>query len=94
MRCNCTMLETSYLHEPWREEAMCQNDTEGLFFPDPADIGAVAVAKAVCASCPVANECLAYAIDTDQPFGIWGGFTAKERRRIRREWMKEIRRAS
>lgn len=88
------MFDASYLHEPWREEALCQGDTEGLFFPDPSDIGRVAAAKAVCMSCPVIDECLAYAIETDQPDGIWGGFTPKERRSIRREWLKEVKRAS
>lgn len=88
------MFDTTYLHEPWREEALCQGDTEGLFFPDAADIGQVAAAKAVCVSCPVVDECLSYAIDTEQPDGIWGGYTAKERRKLRREWLEEVRQAS
>ncbi|MDH3193616.1 MAG: WhiB family transcriptional regulator [Acidimicrobiia bacterium] len=88
------MFDTTYMHEPWREDALCQGDTEGLFFSDSADIGRVAAAKAICSSCPVIDECLAYAIDTGQPDGIWGGHTAKERRKLRSDWLKEVRRAS
>lgn len=40
-------------------------------------------AKAVCATCPVQPECLAYALDADEPSGIWGGLTPDERRALR-----------
>ncbi len=82
--------------ENWRELAACVRLDEGEvdFFPDPEDVGAIAVAKAVCATCPVAEECLAYAIETNQSEGIWGGLTAKERARLRRRWLERMRRAS
>ncbi len=83
-------------HPSWRELAACLRLEEGEvdFFPDPEDVGAIAVAKAVCATCPVAEECLAYAIETNQSEGIWGGLTPKERARLRRRWLEQIRRAS
>ena len=51
-------------------------------------------ARAVCAGCPVAGECLTWAVETNQTDGIWGGHTPAERRAVRRRWMEEIRRAS
>ncbi len=83
-------------YENWREGAACLRLDEGEvnFFPDPEDVAAIATAKAVCATCPVAEECLAYAIETNQSEGIWGGTTPKERARLRRRWLEQIRRAS
>lgn len=79
--------------DSWREAAAClDNSTD--FFPDPADIGSISAAKAVCATCPVAGECLTWAIETNQTEGIWGGHTPTERRSIRRRWLEEIRQAS
>ncbi len=88
------MMYFDHTDQPWRDSAACRDDTEGLFFPDDSDLGSINAAKAICAGCPVADECLAYAIDTNQSEGIWAGTTAKERRRIRREWLEEERRAS
>lgn len=79
--------------DTWREAAACVTSTVD-FFPDPADIGAISAAKAICATCPVAGECLTWAIETNQTEGIWGGHTPTERRSIRRRWLEEIRRAS
>lgn len=80
---------------PWREAAACLDVTNQVsFFPEGEDLGGIARAKAVCAGCPVADECLSWAIETNQSEGIWGGHTAKERRTIRRRWLEEIRRAS
>ncbi|MCI0425303.1 MAG: WhiB family transcriptional regulator [Actinobacteria bacterium] len=64
------------------------------FFPDKEDMVGIARAKAVCAGCPVADECLSWALETNQTEGIWGGHTAKERRSLRRRWIEEIRKAS
>jgi WhiB family redox-sensing transcriptional regulator len=80
--------------ESWREAAACLDMTEVAFFPSPDDLGAISRAKAICAGCPVADDCLAFAIETRQPDGIWGGMTPKERARVRRRWLEEIRRAS
>jgi len=70
------------------------DDEQGVFFPDDGDVGAIAGAKTICASCPVLDDCLAYALETIQTEGIWGGTTSRERRKLRRDWMEEIRRAS
>lgn len=89
---------TSEIHEldldPWRDAAACATVQDVDFFPDPADLAAISAAKALCATCPVAGECLTWAIETNQTEGIWGGHTPRERRSLRRRWLEEIRRAS
>ena len=52
----------------------------------------VAEAKQVCAGCPVKTACLEFAIATNQPYGIWGGANASERRSIRRRRQAQRRR--
>ena len=80
---------------PWREAAACLDSPEDVsFFPDREDVAGIAKAKAICASCPVADECLTWAIESNQTEGIWGGHTSKERRALRRRWLEEIQRAS
>ncbi len=80
---------------PWREAAACLDAPDDVtFFPDREDVEAIGKAKAICATCPVADECLTWAIESNQPDGIWGGHTPKERRTLRRRWLEETRRAS
>ncbi len=74
--------------ESWRRNAACNGTHTDLFFP-VGEVGEEPVrqaeeAKVVCFACPVREECLAYALATDQPFGIWGGTTEAERRAIKR----------
>lgn len=76
----------------WREIAACTDRADVDFFA--ATDTAVARAKAVCAGCSVAVECLEFAVETNQQDGIWGGMTVNERRRVRRQWLEELRRAS
>lgn len=80
---------------PWREAAACLDVPEDVtFFPDRENVAAISKAKAICATCPVADECLTWAMESGQAEGIWGGHTPKERRALRRGWLKEVRRAS
>lgn len=68
--------------QPWMSAAECTGADLDTFFPTRGeDTGK---AKAICASCCVRLECLAYAIDNDEHFGIWGGRSERERRRMRR----------
>ncbi len=79
----------------WRSAAACRDSDSGLFFPESAsDVAKVAAAKAVCATCPVQEECLAFAVELNQTEGIWGGRTPSERRTIRRRWLRELKKAS
>lgn len=71
----------------WMAAGACRGSDPALFFPvgkegsDPAWAGA---AKAVCARCPVREECLDYALANSERFGIWGGLTQMERRAVKR----------
>lgn len=65
----------------WAEQALCANADPELFFPPDGDSGALA--KQICSRCTVQPECLAYAIDANEEFGIWGGMTWKERNQVR-----------
>lgn len=72
----------------WVATAACRDTNPDLFFPiTETGPGArqVRTAKAVCAACPVAARCLAWALDTGQPYGIWGGHTPAERAALRPE---------
>ena len=75
----------------WQAEAVCRDlDTE-LFFPaSESDAGP---AQAVCATCPVAEACLEFAIETRQTSGVFGGLTPTERRRLVRRRQKAARKA-
>lgn len=84
------------IYEPagWREAAACLDYEADLFFPLSDDPRDTVTAKAVCAGCTVREECLAFAIETGQADGIWGGLTPSERRRLRQRWLRQVPRAS
>lgn len=71
----------------WRDHAACRQEDPDLFFPigttGPAQVQ-TQQAKAVCQQCPVREQCLAWALETDQTIGVWGGTTELERRALRR----------
>lgn len=70
---------------PWHSEAACRRDEAGLFFapsqePTAARLSREQAAKSVCARCPVLMECREHALVQPEPYGVWGGLTAAERR--------------
>ncbi|WP_314171880.1 WhiB family transcriptional regulator [Streptomyces winkii] len=70
---------------PWHSEAVCRRDEAGLFFapskePTAARLSREQAAKRVCARCPVMIECREHALLLPEPYGVWGGLTAAERR--------------
>ena len=67
----------------WQERALCAQTDPEAFFPEKG--GSTREAKKVCRSCEVRNECLEYALAHDERFGIWGGMSERERRRLKRE---------
>ena len=77
--------------DSWRDRAACRGADPSRFFPDEGDYVGIERAKQTCASCPVAWECLAYAVFTNQTEGVWGGTTRGERRRYRRLLVRELR---
>ncbi len=68
----------------WRAAGRCLSVDPGTFFPDPPELAERAVR--VCHGCPVAGPCLATALATAEPEGIWGGTTPHERRAMRVVW--------
>jgi WhiB family transcriptional regulator, redox-sensing transcriptional regulator len=68
------------------ERAQCRDHDPALFFPAPGPgmVPSMAAAMALCAMCPVAGECLEYALADPEITGIWGGTSAKARARMRR----------
>lgn len=80
--------------ESWRDQAACAGSDNDIFFPAGEDDEIVAPAKAICAACPVKDDCLQYALATNQTEGVWGGLSASERRRLRRRIRDRQRRAS
>ena len=69
--------------EPWMESGNCRGVDPALFFPTQGE--SLAAAKAVCRACEVRAECLNFALTHMEKFGVWGGYSEKERRRMRRE---------
>lgn len=69
----------------WVAAASCASADPELFFPDySAGLGSGRAAKRVCNTCPVIDDCRAYAMSADWLVGIWGGLTARERTLLRR----------
>jgi len=81
----------------WRQKASCKSIDPDLFFP----VGTTGVAleqieqaKAVCRACEAQPACLEFALATNQESGVWGGTSEEERRKLRRQWKANQRRAT
>ncbi|WP_443065740.1 WhiB family transcriptional regulator [Streptomyces sp. NBC_00503] len=75
-------------HWLWQERAACRELGSRLFFHPAGERGPEreardAAAKEVCALCPVQRDCLRHALRVGETFGVWGGLTEDERRRLR-----------
>ncbi|GAB3971553.1 WhiB family transcriptional regulator [Streptomyces sp. 549] len=66
----------------WQERALCAQTDPESFFPEKG--GSTREAKKVCLACEVRSECLEYALANDERFGIWGGLSERERRRLKK----------
>ncbi|NJC21750.1 WhiB family redox-sensing transcriptional regulator [Arthrobacter pigmenti] len=66
----------------WQADALCAQTDPEAFFPEKG--GSTRDAKKVCGSCNVKAQCLEYALANDERFGIWGGLSERERRRLRK----------
>jgi hypothetical protein len=71
---------------PWRANGVCRSEPARKlnWHPEPNDTKMRARCKAVCFSCSVRTECLAYAI-SNYEFGVWGGTSERERKRLRKQ---------
>lgn len=66
----------------WQTDALCAQTDPEAFFPEKG--GSTRDAKRICASCEVKAQCLEYALKNDERFGIWGGLSERERRKLRK----------
>jgi WhiB family redox-sensing transcriptional regulator len=66
----------------WQSDSLCAQTDPEAFFPEKG--GSTRDAKKICSSCEVRNQCLEYALLNDERFGIWGGLSERERRKLRK----------
>ena len=76
----------------WQTQANCMGVDPELFFPERG--ASTREAKEVCRGCVVRDDCLEYALANGEKFGIWGGMSERERRRLRRARALERRAAA
>ena len=76
----------------WMSEGNCNYHPPAVFFP--SDGVGVEVAKKICATCPVKDACLEYALDQRVDHGVWGGASERQRRRILKNRRKEAARTT
>lgn len=76
----------------WQDYANCRGGDADLFFPERG--ASTRRAKAICGACEVQSECLEFALEQSEKFGIWGGMSERERRRVRKERQITRRQAS
>ena len=67
----------------WQEQALCAQTDPEAFYPEKG--GSTREAKRVCHNCEVRAQCLEYALANDERFGIWGGLSERERRKLKRQ---------
>jgi WhiB family redox-sensing transcriptional regulator len=65
----------------WTKKALCAEIDPEIFFPDKGD--KTAHVKQICKACDVRAECLEYSLQNNERFGVWGGLTEHDRRRLR-----------
>jgi WhiB family redox-sensing transcriptional regulator len=66
----------------WAADALCAEADPDEWFPEKG--GSTSRAKAICNRCAVVTDCLAFALSHNEPFGVWGGLTRRERRELQR----------
>ncbi|TQL48611.1 transcription factor WhiB [Homoserinimonas aerilata] len=66
----------------WQADSLCAQTDPEAFFPEKG--GSTRDAKKICTSCEVRTQCLEYALHNDERFGIWGGLSERERRKLRK----------
>lgn len=79
------------LQTDWQKYARCRSMDTNVFFP-PDDVRGGArlrrerIAKTVCGQCPVLERCRIFALYSAETFGVWGGLSESERRRVKRPY--------
>lgn len=82
------MTNVASIDRTWQMKGLCRGNHSYLFFPpstverkDERERREIK-AKAICSVCPVKEDCLEFALEIKEPYGIWGGFTETERRQV------------
>ncbi len=92
-----SIVDATWNNLSWRQHRACADLDTNMFFPVGSTSTALEqtnLAKSICQSCPVNNQCLEFALRTLQDYGVWGGRTEDERRVIRRSRRAAARRAA
>lgn len=71
----------------WHASAPCASTDPDAFFPDEKE--QAAPAKRICARCPYRAPCVTEAIERGEQYGIWGGLSTRQFRKVRRE-LREV----
>ncbi|MDU0478859.1 WhiB family transcriptional regulator [Staphylococcus chromogenes] len=71
------------VEQEWQDQALCAQTDPEAFFPEKG--GSTREAKRICQACEVRDECLEFALEHDERFGIWGGLSERERRRLKKQ---------
>ncbi len=71
----------------WYEYALCAQADPEAFYPKKS--GSVREAKRVCRSCEVTDQCLEYAMENNERYGVWGGMSVRERRKLEKKRKKD-----
>lgn len=76
-----------YENYEWQEKSACRGMDSGVFYLEDNARGAkkaklIQEAKKICATCEVREQCLEYALEIQEPYGVWGGMSEEERRYI------------
>src|SRR5689334_2802521 len=82
MRAELFLLEPEGEELGWQDRALCAQTDPEAFFPEKG--GSTREAKKVCLTCEVRDECLESALMNDERFGIWGGLSERERRKLKK----------
>jgi len=79
-------MQLSITSSPFDGTQLCSTENPDLFFPDnyQEDLEQIKRAKAICSNCWIEKDCLKFAMKTKQRYGIWGGTTPNERKRLRK----------
>jgi WhiB family redox-sensing transcriptional regulator len=87
---------TTMADQEWRTKAACRGQDARWWFPEDSNTGRAgwrATAKraiSICVvDCPVRRQCLEFALEMDERWGVWGGHTAEERAHIQRRRAKQ-----
>jgi WhiB family transcriptional regulator, redox-sensing transcriptional regulator len=75
-----TAADLAAIENDWRDQARCAEVDGELFFPEKG--GSTREARKICAGCEVRAECRDYALESREPWGLWGGLSERERRHL------------